>query len=336
MAEPRVLALPMTGAYFRLILRRFGTSSAARAALLADTGVRAVDDDADVPVAGQLRQLANLDRLVAPGWGLAMGAALDGAAHGPAGAAIVTAPTLGAALETMARYATVRTPFIDFRTTRRPDGLRLEVVETCALGAIRTALLEMVLSSVQSVAESALGRTIDRARFWMPAPRPGHWRRYETHFHAPVRFEGHAAAVWIPAAWLRLPCPLADAALHRSARARLEIERQRLDGGFIDATVDRLLASGDDAGPTLAQAAARLRISPRTLVRRLGGRRTSYRVLRDAHRKLRAAELLAQRELTIAEVAERLGYEAPTNFGRACRRWFGISPRAYRRTEVVR
>jgi AraC-like DNA-binding protein len=72
-------------------------------------------------------------------------------------------------------------------------------------------------------------------------------------------------------------------------------------------------------------------MSPRTLVRRLGRRNTSYRKLLDAHRRARATELLSQVQLTVAEIADRLGYDEPTNFARACRRWFGVSPRSYRR-----
>jgi AraC-like DNA-binding protein len=39
---------------------------------------------------------------------------------------------------------------------------------------------------------------------------------------------------------------------------------------------------------------------------------------------------LGQPNLSVAEIADRLGYQEPTNFARACRRWFGLSPRAYR------
>ena len=35
-------------------------------------------------------------------------------------------------------------------------------------------------------------------------------------------------------------------------------------------------------------------------------------------------------ELSVAEVAYVLGYEDPANFGRACRRWFGVSPGKWR------
>jgi AraC-like DNA-binding protein len=324
-----VLDLPMTAAYFRLILRRFGSTPSGLAALAAGTGVPDAADE--ISVRAQLRQLANLRRLAAPHWGLELGAALDGSTHGPAGAIVVTAASVGAALDALARYATVRTPFIDLRATREAGRYRLEVVETCELGAVRTSLLEMVLMSTQGVVESALGQRMDGATFHMPAPRPAYWRRYAAFLHAPVRFEGHVAAVSLPSQWLELPCPLADRVVHRSATVRLESMRRRVGEDFIDVRVERMLDVGDDAGASLGDIAARLGISSRTLVRRLGRRNRSYRVLLDGHRRQRAIELLAEPALTVAEVSERLGYEAPTNFGRACRRWFGMSPSDYRR-----
>jgi AraC-like DNA-binding protein len=36
----------------------------------------------------------------------------------------------------------------------------------------------------------------------------------------------------------------------------------------------------------------------------------------------------------VTEVGYRLGYTEPANFGRACRRWFGSGPRAYRSQPV--
>ena len=340
--DSRVLALPMTAAYFRLITRRFGATPARRAALLVATGITderpeqrhrhaEIDAlDAEITVGTQLRQLANLQAFARADWGLELGAALDGVTHGPAGAVAVTAPSLGAALAALARYAPVRTPFIDLRAVRDGRRYELHILEPCRLGAVRTAVLEMVLLSIQGVVEAALGRPIDAATFSMPEPRPSYWRRYAAHFHAPVTFSGRVAKVALPAEWLDLPCPLADRVAHRAACARLEALRQRLAGDFVDAMVERVLDGGDDAGAALGEVARRLKLSPRTLVRRLGARGTSFRVLLESHRQRRAIELLVQPQLSIAEIAERLGYEAPTNFGRACRRWFGVSPRAYR------
>ena len=136
----------------------------------------------------------------------------------------------------------------------------------------------------------------------------------------------------LPAEWLALPCPLADPIAHRSTSARLESIRQRLAGDYVDARVEHIFATSDDAGPSLGELAAQLGLSPRTLVRRLEERHTSYRALLDRHRRGRTVELLAQQNLSVAEIADRLGYQEPTNFARACRRWFGMSPKTYRTT----
>jgi AraC-like DNA-binding protein len=74
-----------------------------------------------------------------------------------------------------------------------------------------------------------------------------------------------------------------------------------------------------------------LAVSNRTLIRRLREAGTTYRELRDAHRRRLAIELVAGSSLTAAEIAYRLGYEDASNFGKACHRWFGRSPGALRK-----
>jgi len=51
----------------------------------------------------------------------------------------------------------------------------------------------------------------------------------------------------------------------------------------------------------------------------------------EAHLRAEAERLLGERALSVADVAYALGYEDPANFGRACRRWFGMAPGAFRR-----
>jgi AraC-like DNA-binding protein len=89
-----------------------------------------------------------------------------------------------------------------------------------------------------------------------------------------------------------------------------------------------------DAGLPLVKAARLLRVSPRTLTRRLQEAGTTYRALHDAHRRRRAEALLREASLTAAELAYRLGYGDPANFGRACRRWFRSSPGRLRQLRV--
>ena len=60
--------------------------------------------------------------------------------------------------------------------------------------------------------------------------------------------------------------------------------------------------------------------------------RTTFREHLTAVRMERAAELLAVRDLTVRDVAHRVGYRQPAQFAKAFRRHHGASPSAYRMT----
>jgi AraC-like DNA-binding protein len=64
-------------------------------------------------------------------------------------------------------------------------------------------------------------------------------------------------------------------------------------------------------------------VSRRTLVRRLSASGTSFRQMLDAELKARARAMLDEGSLSRTQMADALGFEDPTSFSRACRRWFG-------------
>lgn len=84
------------------------------------------------------------------------------------------------------------------------------------------------------------------------------------------------------------------------------------------------------APPSLDQVAAALHMSDRTLRRRLAEEGVSFRGLLDEIREQIAEELLVTGGLSVAEVAERLGYVEVSSLSQAFRRWKGVGPRAYR------
>ena len=84
--------------------------------------------------------------------------------------------------------------------------------------------------------------------------------------------------------------------------------------------------------PTKERIAERLRVSPRTLQRRLDDWGVSFEEMLDDFRRNQAILLLRRRELTALEIAYSLGYSDPAHFTRAFRRWTGMSPHRYRRS----
>ena len=79
--------------------------------------------------------------------------------------------------------------------------------------------------------------------------------------------------------------------------------------------------------PTIETVSANLNMSVRTLQRRLGEEDSSFSRVLDELRRDLSDELLADRKLSVSEVAFMLGYSEPSAFQRAYRRWWGVSPR---------
>ena len=328
-------SLPMTAAYFSLIVRAYGRTERDRRALIAGTDVPdtpLADPATEITLGQQLRQIRNANRALEPGWSLAVGARLHPATHGPIGFAAVSAPSVARAIAVMTRYSEVRSPHFRLRADVGHDEVRLVPEDRVELADDERATLEdIVLLSTQGMIEGALGRPMREGRIEVATPAPPHAGRYAEWFHAPVIFGHREAAVVIPTEWLSLECPLADAETFGAACRRLDAGARRLAGGdALAGRVEHLLAVRGER-LDVAAVARSLRVSRRTLARRLREGGTSYRELVDASRRQRADALLRERHLDVAEVAYALGYGDPANFGRACRRWFGTSPGGHRR-----
>ena len=87
--------------------------------------------------------------------------------------------------------------------------------------------------------------------------------------------------------------------------------------------------------PQLENIALTLNITPRTLQRKLRDENTSYRELSDSIRYELASTLLKYKDLTISEIAYKLGYSELKGFRRAFKQWSGVNPMDYRSTHTT-
>jgi AraC-like DNA-binding protein len=84
--------------------------------------------------------------------------------------------------------------------------------------------------------------------------------------------------------------------------------------------------------PSVEKLAHQLRMSPRTLQRRLGELGTSYQLLLDEVRRDASRRLLASTDLDASEIAFLLGFEELNSFSRAFHGWEGATPLRWRET----
>jgi AraC-like DNA-binding protein len=142
-----------------------------------------------------------------------------------------------------------------------------------------------------------------------------------SHLQGPVRATDFAFEA--PSALLTHPSPFADPMLHTRAIADLEDAARRIGGadGLIR-DLERLAAISLPRRLGEDEAARRLGLSRRTLVRRLSAAHVEFRGLIDGVLRDKARAMLDARKLSRDSMAEALGYADPTSFSRACRRWF--------------
>ena len=74
-----------------------------------------------------------------------------------------------------------------------------------------------------------------------------------------------------------------------------------------------------------------LKVSPVTLHRRLRAEGSRFKEIVESRSKAVAERMLRHSSIPIATVSRRLGYSDPATFSRAFRRWYGQSPREFRK-----
>ena len=88
------------------------------------------------------------------------------------------------------------------------------------------------------------------------------------------------------------------------------------------------LASSD--WPLLDDVAEEFDIAPTTLRRRLNAEGTSFQDIKDDLRRDAAIHHLCHSAMSVADIAALLGFQEPSAFHRAFRKWCGAQPGEYR------
>ncbi|NNE79988.1 MAG: helix-turn-helix domain-containing protein [Silicimonas sp.] len=84
----------------------------------------------------------------------------------------------------------------------------------------------------------------------------------------------------------------------------------------------------------LRDAAQAMKVTPRTLIRRLDAEGTSFQAIKDGLRRDLAIRDLQAGSKSIEEVSQDIGFSSAANFHRAFRRWTGATPSSYRKPRL--
>jgi AraC-like DNA-binding protein len=326
--------LLMPATYGRHLARLFPVEE-----LLAGTGLSAehfAERDRRITVRQALQYIGNtLSLAEQPDWYMAWAGTMADHFHGPVSFALMSSPTLGDGLDAFVRYFPARIPYMHMQGRRDGENFFAELCPLIELGAARPLLVETPLIVLQQYLSTVYGVDFGAARIELDYPAPAYAERYARYFKGPVRFGAARNALVMPLAWRELR----NLDYHESTWTHAQRQCEALASSPERTTlgeVRNLLCRAFEyqdrrrALPTLNEVADALHLAPRTLIRRLRRLGTTYQAIMDEFLRTRAAELLSNDRIKIKEVAAALGFQNPANFGKAFKRWFGISPGSYR------
>ncbi|MEE4542350.1 AraC family transcriptional regulator ligand-binding domain-containing protein [Streptomyces sp. V4-01] len=237
-----------------------------------------------------------------------------------------TAPTVGDGLTRAAAH--IHLVSSNSVLTARESGDEFEVAYGVRHGdaELRGVVAEFALAVVTSQLRHATGTVFSpvRVSFAHRAPRrgDGHQGYAEAFGSAEIEFGAEHDALTLHRGALERPLPTADPALAGiilRAAAAVPPPRHTPDSA-VPGLHSAIRAQLADGRPSLADAARRLAVSPRTLQRRLGEFGTTWREELDAVRREQSAGL-RHVGAGSAQRAARLGFAESRSLRRAMNRW---------------
>ncbi|HEX7638146.1 MAG TPA: AraC family transcriptional regulator [Burkholderiaceae bacterium] len=252
---------------------------------------------------------------------------------------VLSSPDLRSGLQRFARYTSLVSPTASIGMDAPATSLGLHVDQDACRITLRIAAGRL---PVPQQRYDFMAMTFLKGIFWLtgeqvaplrvhhPYPAPADATPWERAFGCPVSFGAAAFVIELPLAALDAPFPTSDPTVGEMCE-RMVAQRAAEQGGCITARVRQalmqLISKGD---PRRELVAAMLCMSERTLQRRLTEEGTSFIELVDDTRRELAQRYFVNGAYTPTEMSFALGFSDPSNFYRACKRWFGRTPNTLR------
>lgn len=212
------------------------------------------------------------------------------------------------------------------------DGECRLVATTASGGAVPPMYVDYTFGGVVGRMRATAPEAFAVERVQLRQPAPADPAPYRQVFQCPVDFGAEAdALVFTRAQWeARLPAHDPTLAQVLETHARVRLERMTSAPMALAADVRAAIIAALPDGAPVEAVARTLRLSVRTLQRRLGDAGTTYRDALDTVRGELAREYLHDGRVAISEVALLLGFADQRSFHRAFERWTGETPGRWR------
>lgn len=194
-------------------------------------------------------------------------------------------------------------------------------------------VVEHGFSTIPNFIRLLCGKAVYPLRVHTRFPRPRDTREYVRILKTEPVFDQDSDYMVFKMSDMRLPLISHNPVLNAIFKELLEKEIAGMgtSATFSDEVRRVILKKFSAAIPQLAEVAASLNITPRTLQRRLREEGVTFQSIVEKVKSELAISLLKKPNLTVNEIAYKLGYMEPNVFRRAFKKWTGVSPKAYKK-----
>ena len=156
-------------------------------------------------------------------------------------------------------------------------------------------------------------------------------------FQAPVQPGTRWMGLRFESRWLDLPVVRsAESLQHFLQQAPGNLLVKYRDQSSLTERIRRILRHHlHEELPSIEAVSQSLALTPQTLRRRLQREGQGFQAIKDSLRRDVAVGYLARPDLTLVEIAARLGYSEASTFHRAFKSWTGLAPGAYRQQHLA-
>jgi len=268
--------------------------------------------------------------------GLSVGPQLHISAHGPLGVATFSGPDLRTGLGLLAKFSQTRTEFFNITISEHPEGMKVSFAETFNLDDLRVFVTESVFSGLFSAITFFVGVGQFKGQVYFAYPKPNYGQKYHDHFGDNIKFSQPVTEIFVSESILSMPSPAAEPALHQESIAICERQLIAIKAGeagvpvlSTEEVVSKLIFENPGRIWTLKEVAAKLHMSPRTLIRKLESEGTKFQIVRDELAKKQVANYLTDASLSVESIGHLMGFSDVSSFRRSFKRWFGETPSQY-------
>lgn len=264
--------------------------------------------------------------------GLLMGQNLKVSSHGLLSNILISAPTFGAALDSLSEFYRLKAPFFKLVLMEGDGDATVSIDFILELDdAIQMLIIDIVAGTACRILEFYGLSGMDDVSIYLDRINSGRVSAYRSELKAMPEKGNSALALKFPLSWLNVNSPLANAELFSMAvMSCYDISNHRGEPSSFSEEVENLFLDNPARSWTQTALAEHFHISPSTLGRRLSECGTTYKKLDIAAKVKSAKQLLIESKLHVTEISHVLGYTDSSNFATAFRRSTGMSPSEFR------